>query len=41
MPGVFLVSDSQPIGQAVEELSLAIQCLSAEECKDLVAYFPL
>jgi predicted nuclease of predicted toxin-antitoxin system len=41
MPGVFLVSDSQPIGQAVEELSVAVQCLSAEECKDLVTYFPL
>jgi hypothetical protein len=41
MPGVFVVSDKMPIGQAVDELLLAIQCLSPQECKDLVRVFPL
>jgi hypothetical protein len=41
MPGVFLVSDRMPKGQAVEELFLAIHCLLSDECKDLVTYFPL
>jgi hypothetical protein len=41
MPGVFLVSDQMPLGQAVEELLLAIECLSPEECKNFVRFFPL
>jgi hypothetical protein len=41
MPGVFLVSDSMPIGQTIDELLIAALCLSADECKDLVRYFPL
>ena len=41
MPGVFLVSDNLPIGQAIDELLIAIRCLSPEECKDLVTYFPM
>lgn len=41
MPGVFLVSNRMPKGQAIEELLLALDCLSAEECKDQVKYFPL
>jgi predicted nuclease of predicted toxin-antitoxin system len=41
MPGVFLVSDDMATGQAIDELLLAIQCLSADECKDIVKYFPL
>ena len=41
MPGVFLVNDAMPTGQAIDELRLAIQCYSEEECKDLVTYFPL
>ncbi len=41
MPGVFLVSDQMPIGQAVEEIALAVQCLAEEECANLVRYFPL
>jgi len=31
MPGVFLVAKSMPIGQAIEELVLAIECCSADE----------
>jgi len=41
MPGVFLVSDRMPKGRAVDELFVAILCLSADECKDQVIYFPL
>jgi predicted nuclease of predicted toxin-antitoxin system len=40
MPGVFLVSNRMPKGQAIEELLLALDCLSAEDCKDQVKYFP-
>jgi hypothetical protein len=41
MPGVFLVSDLMPTGQAIDELLLAADCLAPEECKDLVRFFPL
>lgn len=41
MPGVFLVSDAMPISQAIEELLIAAHCLTPEECKDVVTYFPM
>jgi len=41
MPGVFLVSDDMPTGQAIDEILLAVQCLTPDECKDVVKYFPL
>jgi predicted nuclease of predicted toxin-antitoxin system len=41
MPGVFLVSDLMPVGQAIDEILLAVDCLSPEECKDFVRFFPL
>jgi predicted nuclease of predicted toxin-antitoxin system len=41
MPGVFLVRDDMAVGQAIDEILLAVQCLSADECKDIVKYFPL
>jgi hypothetical protein len=41
MPGVFLVSDEMPIGQAIDEVLLAVHCLTPDECKDIVKYFPL
>jgi hypothetical protein len=41
MPGVFLVSDHMPVGQAIDEILLVVHCLSPEECKDIVKYFPL
>jgi hypothetical protein len=40
MPGVFLVSDRMPKGQAIEELLLFVECLSPEDCQDQVMYFP-
>jgi predicted nuclease of predicted toxin-antitoxin system len=41
MPGIFLVSDLMPKGQAIEEILLAVQCLSPGECTGFVTYFPL
>lgn len=41
MPGVFLVSDQMPRGQAIDELILALECYAADDCKDLVRHFPL
>ncbi len=41
MPGVFLVSDDMPIGQAIHEPLIAAHCLTPEECKDIVEYFPM
>jgi hypothetical protein len=41
MPGVFLVSDNMQIGDAIDELLIAAHCLSMDECKNLVRYFPM
>jgi len=41
MPGVFLVSNRMPKGQAVEELFWAVHCLTEQDCNDQVKYFPL
>lgn len=41
MPGVFLVSKTLAIGQAIDEIFLAVQCMTPEECKDIVKYFPM
>lgn len=41
MPGMFLVSDLMPLGQAIDEILLVVECLSPEECKDVVKFFPL
>jgi hypothetical protein len=38
--GVFLVSDYMPVGLAIDQLLLAIQCLSAADCENQVHYFP-
>jgi predicted nuclease of predicted toxin-antitoxin system len=41
MPGVFLVSDQMPVGQAIDEILLAAECLAPAECKNFVRFFPL
>jgi hypothetical protein len=41
MTGVFLVSNDMPIGQAIDEVLIAVHCLSEEECRNLVWYFPI
>jgi hypothetical protein len=41
MPGVFLVNLEMPIGQAIDELVVAIEWSPPEDWKDTVTYFPL
>jgi hypothetical protein len=41
MPGVFLVDNEMPVGQAIDELLIAASCLSEDECKNFVRYFPM
>jgi hypothetical protein len=41
MPGVFLVSDTMPLSQAIDELLLAVDCLAEQECEGMVTFFPL
>lgn len=41
MPGVFLVNDQMPVGQAIDEILLAADCLRPEECVEFVRFFPL
>lgn len=41
MPGVFLIDDQMPIGLAIEEIFVAVYCLTPDECKDCVRYFPM
>jgi hypothetical protein len=41
MTGMFVVSDLMPIGQAIDEILLAVECFLPEECKDFVRFFPL
>lgn len=41
MPGVFLVDDSMAIGHAIDEILLAVDCLTLDECRNAVRFFPL
>jgi len=41
MPGVIAVPDSIPIGQAIEELALVVECCQPSEIENLVMYLPL
>ena len=41
MPGVFLIADDLPASRAIDEIQLAANCLSEEECKNRVWYFPM
>jgi hypothetical protein len=41
MPGVFVVKKTLPIGQAIDQLLLAVYCLSSSECQDRVMFFPM
>jgi Domain of unknown function (DUF5615) len=41
MAGVFRVSDLMPRGQAIDKILLAVDCLTPEECKNFVRFFPL
>ena len=41
MPGVFVLNDRSPIGQAIEELLLIVACSEHAEWSGLVVYLPL
>jgi Domain of unknown function (DUF5615) len=41
MPGVFLVPKTMPIGQAIDDLELAVTAQTPEDCQDQVTFFPL
>ncbi len=41
MPGVFVIDDQMAVGQAIDEVLLAVECLSPQECENLVRFFPM
>lgn len=41
MPGVIAVPDSMPIGQAIEDLALLVECSPPAELENLVFYLPI
>ena len=41
MPGVIAVPDSLPIGQAIEELAVLVECSQPRELANLVVYLPI
>jgi len=41
MPGVFVISDRMPKGQAIDQLVLAVTCLNPGDCQAQVHHFPL
>ena len=41
MPGVFIVSDQIPIGDAIEEILMFVACSEQEEWQNRVMFLPL
>jgi len=41
MPGVIAVPDDLPIGRAIEDLALLVECAAPSELQSLVVYMPL
>ena len=41
MPGIFVINDSTPIRNSIDELLLLNECSQQEEWLDLVLYLPL
>jgi Domain of unknown function (DUF5615) len=41
MPGVIAVPDDLPVGQAIEEMVIIIECCAATEFKNAVFYLPV
>jgi hypothetical protein len=41
MPGMFVLNDRLPVGQAIEELLLMVACSEQAEWSGLVVYLPL
>jgi hypothetical protein len=40
MPGVMVVSDTLPIGEAVEALAIYVECGAVEDFEDLDTFVP-
>jgi uncharacterized protein with PIN domain len=40
MPGVIVVSDTMPIGEAVEALTVCLECGAVEDFENLVTFLP-
>jgi hypothetical protein len=40
MPGVLVISDTTPVGEAVELLEIYLECATAEEFQELVLFLP-
>ena len=41
MPSVIAISKAVPIGQAIDELMIVIECLTPDECLNQVVHIPL
>ena len=41
MPGVIAVPDDLPIGRAIEDLGILVECAAPSEIRSLVIYLPL
>jgi len=41
VPGVVVVRDRMPIGQAVEELAIVVECNQPQELRNRILYLPL
>src|SRR5438876_11788790 len=41
MPGIIAVPDGLPIGQAIEDLTVLVECAAPAEIESLVIYLPL
>jgi hypothetical protein len=41
MPGIIALPDDLPIGQAIEQLHIAVECLEENELEHQVLYLPL
>ena len=40
MPGIIVVSDTMPVGEAIEILTMYLECGTAEEFESLVMFLP-
>jgi hypothetical protein len=41
MPGIIAVPDDLPIGQAIEQLHIVVECTEGDELEKQVLYLPL
>ena len=40
MPGIIVVSDTMPVGQAIEVLTMYFDCGTADEFENMVLFLP-